>query len=386
MRTSSLTRWIGAERATTALTAPAPGGRALQAVLAVVVAVVGCGGVVRGWSHGRPLAAPRQGAGRLVVLRDRFVRQEGVTDFVAVNPDGTGRRVVGPRSHRRELEPSSRAAWSPDARLIAYVADEDPFHQRYRAVTDVYVMGADGSRPRRLTSTRDASAPLWSPDGRTIVFTREQHPGRVPPTATLWAMDADGGHQRRLFAPVEGRIDVAGSFSPDGARLAFTRSTYVPETQHGLVRTTDAVYVARARGGAPRRLADHAADPAWSPDGRVIAFASDRDRNGLVAAGEDENKVADELYVMDADGRQPRRLTHTRNREERMPVWSPDGRRIAYQREFDAPQIHTIVMTVDPDGSHQTPIAADTRRRALLNGTATTYEQPAWRPGPVLRP
>ena len=56
--------------------------------------------------------------------------------------------------------------------------------------------------------------------------------------------------------------------------------------------------------------------PAWSPDGRRIAFMSDRDENP-------------EIYVMDADGANQTRLTRT-ELEDSLPAWSPDGRRIAF--------------------------------------------------------
>ena len=62
-----------------------------------------------------------------------------------------------------------------------------------------------------------------------------------------------------------------------------------------------AVYVVTHTSPKPRRLATHALAPAFSPDGRRILFASDRDRNGTLPAGSDETKYAAELYVMDAE-------------------------------------------------------------------------------------
>jgi Tol biopolymer transport system component len=82
-------------------------------------------------------------------------------------------------------------------------------------------------------------------------------------------------------------------------------------------------------GSGERVLGGTATDPAFSPDGSRIAYASARDRNGTLNYGE-ISTIATELYVMDADGDNRRRLTHTRNVDELSPSWSPTGTTIAY--------------------------------------------------------
>ena len=118
---------------------------------------------------------------------------------------------------------------------------------------EIYVMDADGGNPRNLTNNRDKDySPSWSPDGKRIVF-----------------MSNRDGHLRD---------DIPGI------------STYE-------------IYVMDADGGNPQNLTNDPRDdrnPSWSPDGKRIAFASDRD-----GFKNDDLIITDEIYVMDADGGNP---------------------------------------------------------------------------------
>lgn len=166
-------------------------------------------------------------------------------------------------------------------------------------------MNADGSDQRRLTSwNASCSAPAaWSPDGRRLAFYAR---------GALWVMNADGTRRSRLSQATypESGAHPGPSFSPDGARIVFTRN---PSSQVN----ASAIYVIRA-DGVPRRLTRErfAYDPLWSPRGDVIAFRSERDND-------------DDIYLMRSDGSRQRRLTRNRAAVESL-VWSPDGRFIAY--------------------------------------------------------
>src|SRR3954465_2416110 len=121
---------------------------------------------------------------------------------------------------------------------------------------------------------------------------------------------------RALTSVVDPRL------SPDGRRVS-DRVSRVDEEANAF-RT--AIGVAPLDGSAePRQFTSgerNDASPRWSPDGRWLAFVSNRD-------GEDEKKAKAELYVMAADGGEPRKLTNGKESVDSL-AWSPDSRRIAF--------------------------------------------------------
>jgi Tol biopolymer transport system component len=269
---------------------------------------------------------------------------------------------------------SGSGAWSPDGAKVAFTASlgEGRGERFVYERTAIYLINADGSGLRRLSSGTDSFAPIWSPDGRYIAFTRVAHPGQRPFTASLWIVRSDGGDERPLTPIVEEQIEVTGAFSPDGSLLAFTRAEVVPPMPNGFQPNTAAVYLLHLDGSGETKVADRSADPAFSPDGRRIVLDSDRDDNGTLTTGSDEFGPASEIYTVDLDGSRPQRLTRTRDIHERLPSFSPDGARIAYQRERD--RFQHSVFEMNADGRCKTPIA---RARSIL----VDYSAPAWRPG-----
>jgi TolB protein len=201
--------------------------------------------------------------------------------------------------------------------LIAYSCRE-PGSNAYA----VCVMNADGSERRRLTHGLETADPTWSADGRRIAFTRNEAVGEYTRFANddVFVMDADGSDAHQLTAEQEGRRAGQPAWSPDGRELAFVRASPAGTLQLG------ELFVVRSDGSDARRLlVGLNADPAWSPDGRTIAFAKCR-------CTRDPPSYDMGIWIVDAPGGTPHALTAGKGFVDSAPAWSPDGRQIAFAR------------------------------------------------------
>ena len=172
----------------------------------------------------------------------------------------------------------SQPALSPDGARIVYTL-RTPDAGRDRNVEQLWTVPVAGGTPRRLTTGDADTDPAWAPDGRRLAFLRE---------GQLHLLPADGGDPERVTdLPLGAGAPV---WSPDGDRLAFTAPVDPTDGTGPLVATRvdfqadgagmygavrHQLHVLDLASGACRQVTDgreHAGRPAWSPDGRTLAF------------------------------------------------------------------------------------------------------------------
>ena len=206
-------------------------------------------------------------AGQLLFISDR----EGDIEIYALGP---GDYV--PRNLTNDPAADWNPDWSPDGTLIAFESNREDEND------EIYVMDADGGNVVRLTDDPAADwQPDWAPDGAKIVFASERS-GR----SDIWVMNADGSDQINL-TETENQCDEP-TWSPDGRFIAYSGQVdgnwdiYMIDVEQALDGDRDE---------AVTRLTedpDGDARPAWSPDGKQIAFVSYRTGN-------------EEIYLLDVE-------------------------------------------------------------------------------------
>ena len=353
-------------------------------ILMALVILAGCGGSDDSAAP-RTTTSPTQDALLLTAAKLEPGNPPQLS-IVTLDPDGSNERAVitAPTDDGKLLRVDA-PAWTADASRLLFTgvsaerddgrAGEEGTYTYFE--TDVYSIRPDGSDLKRLTDTADASNAVASPDGAAILFERAEHHDRFPPTSGLWLMDTDGGSPRRLLEAKDGQLDVPGDWAPDGRTVIFTRCRFVGPGADGMTPNTCTIYTVDRDGGHLTKIVDRARDGVFSADGKRIAYVTDRDENGTIRTGEDEQDRAFELYMADADGGDPVRLTETDAASEGGPAWSPDGSRLAFDAQGQS--FSTELRLTDP-------LSAGTCS-ALVAGQAHAdrphewYAQPAWRPG-----
>jgi Tol biopolymer transport system component len=209
------------------------------------------------------------------------------------------------------------------------------------------------------TSKPNASLPVWSPDGRTIAFAVRQ---TAEGYDQVHLIDVDGTHVRQITSGIDNNTGPV--FSPDGARVAYRSFHFANQPAAGAMRNMNDVtmkIISVARDGTDLReiaAATIVGAPRWSPDSRALLFSA---LNGKLA---DLNIT---INVADADGTNRQSLGPSPRMSLSSGSWAPDSRRVAFGR----PTANGSEIRIqDRDGGNS---------RALIKVIA--YQQdPVWSP------
>lgn len=289
----------------------------------------------------------------------------------SLTPDARPQRVTA--DGRGNVQPD----WSPDQQYLAYHS---------LVAGGVWVVPALGGVPRRLVAS--GASPAWSPDGRRLVFQSGEpatvEAGGTPPPSRLWTVDLTGGTPRPLTyagRPIGAHTEPA--WSPDGRRVTFivrgivraeiwsvaaeggapqlvwscsgacSRAAYEPSGKALIVSVRGQGYlrlpidpVSGQRAGPPAVLVSQRSEfpghIAVSPDGKSAVFTEMMVRSNLYSLGIDARGLASGA---------PRAVTNTTGRAM-LPMFSPDGRRIAFSARREVTQI----CLVPAGGGEVTPL------------------------------
>ena len=297
-------------------------------------------------------------------------------------------------SDMRKMRSVGTVQFSPDGSRLAYTVTRNDGPGR--PLTQLWIMTmADGKSACIATGDEPSNHPEWSPDGKWIAYS-----GSLGEKRGLMVARSDGT-EKKFLASMEGTnspLPTTGrtiAWSPDSRHIAYvsavpgpetaeatgdpiviTRYLYKPTAEEGNTRFNDNkrlhIFVIDPGTGQTRQLTngthyEHSIE--WSPDGKEIAFISNREQN------EDQFFNYD-LFALNPLNGEIRRITATENAEYK-PHWSSDGKTIAYLAtkrgltDLETTMEDTHVWLVDANGSN---------RRELGRAVDNRQGEPGWSP------
>ena len=273
--------------------------------------------------------------GAIVFLSFRDANSE----IYSINVDGSGLKNLS-----NDPGVDENPDVSPDGKQIVWTSDRGE-----GGTLHLFVMDVDGSHLRQLTSGPGGDiSPRWSPDGKKVAFSRG---------GSMLVVDAQGGEPEFIFqsddeataAPCRAGA-FPGGWSPDGVRIAYYSASASRGIGEVCTINADGSGITVVVGEPPV----YNVEPAWSRDGRYLAFRSIRGRNH-------------DVYVFDLETGRERRLTDDPALDLE-PSWSPDGEWIVFGSGRDNEFLDIFIMR--KDGSDVRRVTTDPEKES----------EPVWAP------
>ncbi|MBP9658093.1 MAG: PD40 domain-containing protein, partial [Candidatus Promineofilum sp.] len=243
--------------------------------------------------------------------------RDGNNEIYIMNADGTS-----PVNISNNAASDTTPAWSPNGLKLLFISNRD-------GNNEVFVMNADGTGVTQITTTASPVThknPAWKPDASRIAYTSNKD--TVPADVRfdeIYLANPDGTSEVRLTVTPTGATNPYYSrlpdWSPDGSKIVFfsRRTATNKDVIYTLLDngTVEPGQTPVALSDYPSRASSHAR---YSPDGTRIVFNSCR----IAGGGSDWNSCGDgnhEIFVMNADGSNPTRMTHALSRLDVSPDW-----------------------------------------------------------------